>query len=178
MRVRILLPISAYDRRQQENTLPSDKTICKQMPGQPGSYILEEKCSGQRIPGISRHHPINPLLETGCYMKGRLRQIQPQYSLVGQIGSCSSLVDTQKACPINKYHFCGKNELEMLAHKCGFQVERIDVEPMKYNFASVDRFVQYASSSIDYIAEPGCLERFGAVQPYIDWVRVLAVFRK
>ena len=33
-----------------------------------------------------------------------------------------------------KYHFCGKNELEMLAHKCGFQVERIDVEPMKYNF--------------------------------------------
>ena len=102
MRVRILLPISAYDRRQQENTLPSDKTICKQMPVQPGSYILEKKCSGQRIPGISRHHPINPLLETGCYMKGRLRQIQPQYSLVGQIGSWSSLVDTQKACPINK----------------------------------------------------------------------------
>ena len=67
----------------------------------------------------------------------------------------------------------------MLAHKCGFQVERIDVEPMKYTFPSVDRFVQYTSSSIDNIAEPGCLERFGAVQPYyIDWVRVLAVLRK
>ena len=46
-----------------------------------------KKCSGQRIPGVSRHHPINPLLETGCYMKGRLRQIQPQYSLVGQTTS-------------------------------------------------------------------------------------------